>query len=144
MKRLYIYIIGITLLLTSCHLVTSNNGELDGLWQGMMKEDLATGEVVDLRDSQATWAFQGGMVEMNATTIPPNHVIGKFERGDKTLRVYHLALFTHGKGDTPLEDVTMLKVFGFTTLDETFRIIELNDDALRVETDNVRLTFRKY
>lgn len=144
MKRLHIYIIGVTLLLTSCHLVTSNNGELDGLWQGTMKEDLATGEVVDMRDSQATWSFQGGMIEMNATTIPPSHVIGKFERGDKTLRIYHLALFTHGKGDTPLEDASMLKVFGFTTLDETFRIIELNDDALRLETDKVRLSFRKY
>ena len=144
MKKLYLYIIGITLLLTSCNMVTSDNGALDGLWQGMMKEDLTTGEVTDLRDEQATWSFQGGMIQMNATSIPPSHVIGKFERGDKTLRVYHMALFTHGKGDTPLEDVTMLKVFGFTTLDETFRILELNDDALRVETDNVRLTFRKY
>ena len=144
MKRLYIYIIGITLLLSSCHMVTSNNGTLDGLWQGMMKEDLTTGEVVDLRDYQATWAFQGGLIELNSTTIPPAHIIGKFERGDKMLRVYHMALFTHGKGDTPLEDVSMLTVFGFTQLDETFQILELNDDALRLQNSKVRLTFRKY
>lgn len=144
MKRLSLYIIGISLLLSSCNMVTSNNGSLDGLWQGMMKEDVTTGEVVDLRDFQATWAFQGGMIQMNSTTFPPSHVIGKFERGDKMLRVYHMAVFTHGQGDTPIEDASMLSVFGFTQLDETFQILELNNDALRLQNSKVRLTFRKY
>lgn len=143
MKKLYIYIIGVSLLLSSCHLVTSNNGALDGLWQGIMKEDLTTGEVVDLRDFQATWAFQGGMVQLNSTTIP-SHVIGKFERGDKMLRIYHMAVFAHGQGDTPLEDVSMLETVGVSQLDETFQILELNSNTLRLQSAANRLTFRKY
>ncbi len=145
MKRLSIYlIIGISLLLTSCHLVTSDNGDLDGLWQMTIMEDLQTGEVSDGRDNSVSWAFQGGMVQMNGNTIPLNHVIGKFEKGGNSLRIYHMAIFTHSKGDTPIEDASMLEVVGITQLDENFQILELNSNTLRLESAAKRLTFRKY
>ena len=130
--------------LTSCHFATSDNGDLDGLWQGMYKEDIATGTVTDMRDYNATWAFQGGMVQMNTIGIPASHVIGAFTKTDNCLKIERLSYFTHGKGDTPIEDFAVLSVFGISQNSETFRIVELNDDALRVESSQVRLSFRKY
>ncbi|MBO5548276.1 MAG: lipocalin-like domain-containing protein [Prevotella sp.] len=127
----------------SCHLETSNNGDLDGLWQATIKEDIATGEVVDLRDYQATWSFQGKLVQMNASSIP-NHVVGTFIQTENYLKVDKLSIFTSGKGDEPISDVAVLEVFGFTKLDETFELLELNSNALRLQNDKVRLTFRKY
>ncbi len=144
MKKLYILLgIGVSLLLMSCHLETSNNGDLDGLWQATIKEDIATGEVVDLRDYQATWSFQGKLVQMNASSIP-NHVVGTFIQTENYLKVDKLSIFTSGKGDEPISDVAVLEVFGFTKLDETFELLELNSNALRLQNDKVRLTFRKY
>ena len=145
MKRLAIYIIiGVALLLTSCHIVSSNNGALEGLWQLTVIEDVQTGVVTDGRDNGVSWAFQGGMVQIKANSLPLDHVIGKFDKGDGTLRVYHMAVFTHGKGDTPVEDATLLEGTGVTQLDETFRILELNSNTLRLESSQMRLFFRKY
>lgn len=139
-KLLILMIIG---LLSSCNMETSNNGDLDGLWQATFKENIVTGSLIDLRDFNASWSFQGGLVQMNASTIP-SHVIGKFVRTDNFLKVNTLCIFRHGKGDEQITDVSVLEVFGFIQLDETFEVLELNEDVLRLQNSRVRLSFRKY
>ncbi len=122
----------------------SHNGDLDGLWQATFKEDLQTGEVTDLRDYEASWAFQGAMVQMNATTLPPQQVIGKFTLTDKSLLINELCVFTHHQGDEKLEDVSALDIFGFSQLEETFQVLELSKNTLRLQSKRAILNFRKY
>lgn len=131
-------------MLSSCDFVTSDNGDLDGLWQATIKEDLQSGDVVDMRDYNSSWSFQGGMVQMNASVLPPDEVVGIFTKTDNYLKVDSLCVFTHVNGDKRIVDVTVLDVFGFTRLDETFQILELNSDALCLQNSRVRLRFRKY
>ena len=65
MKRFFIYIIGIGLLLTACDMESSDNGHLDGFWQMTSKTDqYAKRGAVDMRDSGITWAFQGKLLEL--------------------------------------------------------------------------------
>lgn len=135
----------LVLLLSACETATSDNGDLDGLWQMTIKENLMTGDVEDMRQYQVTWSFQGGMVQLNVPgKIPGSHVIGKFTHGEDYIRIYHLAVFSHGHGDDVITDPSMIERAGFYRLDETFKVLELNSDVLRVETDKVRIAFRKY
>lgn len=145
MQRYLIYIIiGICLTLTSCSLHRSDNGDIDGLWQATYKEDLRTGEVTDLRDFEATWGFQGALVQLNASTLPPQQIIGKFTLTDNSLLIHELYVFSHDKGDVPLEDVSALDIFGFSQLEETFQVLELNKNTLRIQSKRSILNFRKY
>ena len=60
MKKLYIYIIGVMLLMVGCDVESSDNGNLDGFWQMTTKTDkYAKCGAVDMRDSGLTWSFQG-------------------------------------------------------------------------------------
>ena len=146
MKKLYIIIgIGIILLLTSCRMETSNNGDLDGLWQMTTFENLTTGEVTDGRDigGGLNWSFQGRLLMMRGA----DELVFSFERGDGVLKLYNPYLsgrFTETRDDTPITDATQLNVYGVYQLEEYFRILELNSSYMRLETANVRLTFRKY
>ena len=45
------------LLLTSCEIEFSNNGKLDGFWQLIAVDTLATQHTSDLKTSGRTWAF---------------------------------------------------------------------------------------
>lgn len=143
MKRLLIiYIIGVVSLFTSCDFVTSDNGDLDGFWQMTTKEDLRTGQEEDMRDLMISWAFQGGLVQMNSRDL--EEVTGQFDLTENSLKVWNLNQFTHEDGDAKIEDVNVLHQFGVYQLEETFKILELNKNTLRLQSDSVRLNFRKY
>ncbi|MBQ8066163.1 MAG: lipocalin-like domain-containing protein [Prevotella sp.] len=144
MKRLLIILIGVCAVLTSCDLHTSDGGDLDGFWQATFRENLLTGEVVDMRDYYAAWGFNGGLVQMNSSLPDLNNLIGKYTRTDNHLHIDHLYRFVHGVGDMEIEDVSSLDFFGFNQLEETFEILELNKNTLRLKNERVVLNFRRY
>lgn len=143
MKKIAFFLL--TALLTSCHVVTSNNGDLDGLWQMTTIENLQTGEVIDGRNvgGGLNWAFQGSLLMMRGS----NPIVCRFEHTGDILRVYSPYLsgrFTEKHDDTPLEDTSELTVYGVYQLEEYFKILQLDANDMRLESANVRLTFRKY
>lgn len=142
MKKHILYIIGVLALMTSCTIVTSDNGDLDGFWQMTTMEDLRTGVVTDVRENMVSWAFQGGLVQMNSMTR--EEVTGQFVLTDNYLKVWNLNQFTHQDGDTKIEDVKELYQFGIFELEQTFKVLELNKNTLRLQSDNYALNFRKY
>ena len=143
MKKIAFFLL--TILLSSCHIVTSNNGDLDGLWRMRTIENLQTGEVIDGRDIERglNWAFQGSLLMMRGSDV----IICSFEHAGEILRVYNPYLsgrFTELHDDTPITDATMMNVYGLYQLEEFFRILQLDSDNMQLESDKVRLTFRKY
>jgi len=146
MRRICAYIlVTVCFLLASCNIVTSDNGDLDGLWQMTTFENLKTGEVCDGRQigGGLNWAFQGHLLVMRGA----DELIFSFEHGDRVLKLYNPYLsgrFTETSDDTPITDATQLNVYGVYQLEEFFRILELNSSNMRLESANVRLTFRKY
>lgn len=55
MKHFLFFIIGIGLLLTSCDIETSDNGDLDGYWHLVRVDTLATGVSSDLSETRVFW-----------------------------------------------------------------------------------------
>jgi len=146
-KHVAYIIIGMAcLMFSSCHLTSSNNGDLDGLWQLMTVENLQTGAITDGRDvgGGIRWAFMGDLLSLRNDD---KEVFCRFEHAGETLKVYKPYLsgrFTNAQDDFPITDAAELNVFGVYRLEEYFKILQLDGDDMRLESTTVRLTFRKY
>ena len=108
-------------------------------------EDLLTGELSDMRENGITWSFQGDLLYLRDAE---GHIIlCHFELVDNVLRLYdpHYSLrHKEEEADVPVEDVADLIPYGISELEEYFKVLELDGNTMRLESMDVRLTFRKY
>ena len=149
MKKLYLLIIAACFSFVSCDLETSDNGDLDGLWQLRTIEKLKTGEKTDGRQNSVRWSFQADMLMIDAdTSLPFYEIICRFEHDNQTLQVtdpHFSGRFVEDVNDDPIvTDPEDLKIYGLYKLAESFKVLELNCDDMILESDSVRLHFRKY
>lgn len=150
MKKLSLYIIiGVSLLMVSCNLVISDNGDLDGLWQLRTIENLRTGQISDGRDRGVQWAFQGSLLQLCASTDTIfSDVFCSFCHDGATLELtnpHFFGRFVEGvNDDVRVEDAKYLHVYGLYRLEESYRVLQLDGETMRLQSDSVRLYFRKY
>ena len=146
MKKLYVLLtVCLCMMLSSCKLHTSHNGKLDGLWQVMVKENLTTGETVDMRDYSATWSVQGDLLMMRMDNS--SELIWRFNLKDDVLTLsdpYISARYSELQTDVKLEDVSVVEPYGFSALEEYLKVIKLDSDDMILESSTLRLVFRKY
>jgi len=146
MKKLYVLLtVCFCMMLSSCKIHTSHNGKLDGLWQVVVKENLTTGETVDMRDYSATWSVQGNllMMRMNGSS----ELIWRFSLKDDVLVLsdpYISARYSEAHTDFKLDDVSVVEPYGLSALEEYLKVITLNSDDMILESSTSRLVFRKY
>ena len=132
--------------LSSCKLHTSGNGDLDGFWQGTTMENLETGELSDMRENNITWSVQGDLLVMRSHAEAEG-IIWRFDLTDNVLHIYepyYSRRFAEEGTDVPVEDVADLIPYGISELEEYFKVLELDGNTMRLESMDVRLTFRKY
>ena len=146
MKKL-LSILALSILMVSCELETSGNKELDGYWQMEQVDTLSTGGVADTRESLVFWGIQGKLLQIRYSeggNYLGEGMFFRFSREDSYLRLYSPVLHHLYETDEPIEDVEILKPFGIFNLEEVFYLEVLNDDALVVSNDQLRLYFRRY
>ena len=146
MKRLYIYIIGVVLLMTGCDVETSDNGDLDGFWRmsSMTSVYSSTLPGVDMRQSGLTWSFQGRMLELRDVNDRQKDIVMSFQHEGETLRVYDPYFVERDSGDIRIEDVSYLIPYGINHTDDSFTVLELSSDRMVLSNILVTLEFRKY
>lgn len=146
MKRLYIYIIGVVLLMTGCDVETSDNGDLDGFWRmsSMTSVYSSTLPGVDMRQSGLTWSFQGRMLELRDVNNRQKDIVMSFQHEGETLRVYDPYFVERDSGDIRIEDVSYLIPYGINHTDDSFTVRELSSDRMVLSNILVTLEFRKY
>ena len=146
MKRLYIYIIGVVLLMTGCDVETSDNGDLDGFWRmsSMTSVYSSTLPGVDMRQSGLTWSFQGRMLELRDVNDRQKDIVMSFQHEGETLRVYDPYFVERDSGDIRIEDVSYLIPYGINHTDDSFTVRELCSDRMVLSNILVTLEFRKY
>lgn len=144
--KCFIYIIGICFAMTSCYFHRSDNGDLDGFWQMCAIDTLSTGQTVDMRQSQVSWAVQGSLLETRLAEgyDVGTNVIFRFEHHPDSIWLFAPYLIDRDQGDIMVVDVTVLRPFGINELEERFGILRLDDDALILQSKQLRLHFRKY
>ena len=143
MRRFLLYII-IGIGLISCDVEFSDNGDLDGFWLLSRVDTLQTGKTSDLQEQGLTWAFEGKILEVRDVKKVHQDIILSFSHANQLLRVYSPYLVDRENGDVLIEDVRLLNPYGIHLQEETFMIKELNGDQMTLESDMLRLFFRKY
>lgn len=144
MRNTFLLILCLATLFTACNIERSDNGQLDGFWQLKTVDTLSTGGSTDMRGSQLTWAFQGGLVEFRyAPSREQDYYMSFVHRGDSLLLfgAYHLL---RERGDTLLGSAALLAPYGVTHLRQGFQVLELGSKELCLRSEELKLTLRRY
>ena len=143
--RKIIYIISGLILLGSCDLRTSDNGDLDGYWQLHRVDTLSTGCSCDMRDSLRFWSFQVHLLHMRDnkyTNIKP--IFMRFNIDGMKMTLSNPIIDLRDSSDIMLKDYSQLKRYGIHEVPENLTIVELNSSTMVLENKVLRLNFRKY
>lgn len=132
------------LLLTSCEIEFSNNGKLDGFWQLIAVDTLATQHTSDLKTSGRTWAFQGRLLEMRDTKGGYSDLYFSFEHRGDSLFLYSPYLSDRDADDIKITDVNIVRPYGVNGLKEGFEIESLSNNKLILRSKTLRLLFKKH
>ena len=131
------------LLLTSCEIEFSNNGKLDGFWQLIAVDTLATQHTSDLKTSGRTWAFQGRLLEMRDTKGGYSDLYFSFEHRGDSLFLDSPYLSDRDVDDIKITDVNIVRPYGVNGLKEGFEIENLSNNKLILRSETLRLMLRK-
>lgn len=131
------------LLLTSCEIEFSNNGKLDGFWQLIAVDTLATQHTSDLKTSGRTWAFQGRLLEMRDTKGGYSDLYFSFEHRGDSLFLDSPYLSDRDADDIKITDVNIVRPYGVNGLKEGFEIESLSNNKLILRSKTLRLMLRK-
>lgn len=132
------------LLLTSCEIEFSNNGKLDGFWQLIAVDTLATQHTSDLKTSGRTWAFQGRLLEMRDTKGGYSDLYFSFEHRGDSLFLDSPYLSDRDADDIKITDVNIVRPYGVNGLKEGFEIESLSNNKLILCSKTLRLLFKKH
>lgn len=132
------------LLLTSCEIEFSNNGKLDGFWQMIAVDTLATQHTSDLKTSGRTWAFQGRLLEMRDTKGGYSDLYFSFEHRGDSLFLDSPYLSDRDADDIKITDVNIVRPYGVNGLKEGFKIESLSNNKLILRSKTLRLLFKKH
>lgn len=142
-RRFFLFII-IGIGLTACDVEFSDNGDLDGFWQLCSIDTLETGRTGDVREKGLTWAFEGKLLEVRDVQKVHQDMILSFDHNSGYLRTFSPYLVYREEGDLKIDDVDFLRPYGINQLEESFKVLELDGDRMVLESEVVRLSFRKY
>ena len=131
------------LLLTSCEIEFSNNGKLDGFWQLIAVDTLATQHTSDLKTSGRTWAFHGRLLEMRDTKGGYSDLYFSFEHRGDSLFLDSPYLSDRDADDIKITDINIVRPYGVNGLKEGFEIESLSNNKLILRSKTLRLMLRK-
>jgi hypothetical protein len=144
-KILYLLVLG--LMVVSCELETSGNGDLDGYWQMSQVDTLASGGVADTRESFIYWGVQGKLLQIRYSendVYLGEGLLFRFENNNSSLTLYSPFVHHLYETDEPVDDVEILKPFGIYRLEERFSIEQLDEKYMVLNNNILRLHFRRY
>ena len=133
----------VAVMMASCELETSGNGDLDGMWRLAQVDTLATSGVDRMEGEKKYWMFQYKLLQLEDKAGTIGSVLLRFEHKGGTLRVYEPYIYDRENGDRPLDDPAMTAPYGVNALDETFTIEALDGGKMVLSNDKLRLSFRK-
>ena len=125
--KIFLGSLSLSVALTACEFETSDNGDLDGLWQLTQQDSVRTGASKDMRSSGVYWAVQVRLLQIQGGSRRGYY---RFTHSDGWLRLRPADVDKEGNEDT-------------TTL-YSYRVRALNSSKMVLDDDTVRLSFRKY
>lgn len=147
------------LLLLACDKLP-NNGDLDGMWQLMTVEHHASGEVVDLSNTQHYWSFRLRLVQFSAHKgINTSVFYAHFTHDGNTIHLYDFcsqAKYEKETDDNEWVSPAQANIFtpwGFVPQPDpsnpnktttSFHVEQLTSSSLILSNSTTTLSFRKF
>ena len=155
MKRMIYLTAAISLVLSSCTIETSDNGDLDGFWHLERVDTLATDNYLDLSRERVFWGVQHKLI--SCASITPTNMYSfrgyyfRFEQTGDSL-ILHSPYKNnwhqdHGEngGDIPATVVNdSIRSYGINNLREAFYKEKLKGDKMMLRSKMLRLYFTKF
>lgn len=139
--RKLLLLLSIFVMLLSCDLEISDNGNLDGFWQLRSIDSLQNGKSVDMRESGVYWGVQTDLLEARSVDIG---VFFRFSLVGDSLFLCQPYINNRDSADISVVDAAVLAPLGINRLDEHFRVLKLERSTMVLQSEILRLYFRKY
>ena len=143
-KTLFLIIAAVMTATTSCELERSAGGSLDGFWQLYAADTLKGGALADMRSSGIYWAVQARLLEVRDVSLTRPAFFFRYEHKDGCLILSHPVVNAKEEGDSLLTDPSLLQPYGLTRLTDTLQVVELTSERMTLESQLLRMHFRKY
>lgn len=131
-------------LAAGCEVETSSNGALDGFWQLTSVDTLRSGGSADMRERLVFWSVQKHLLETTDATGQCPNVLFRFVHTDGRLVLYQPIIDKRDTSDRPLNDIASIHVYGIEQIPDTFQVRRLDGGRMVLDTERLRLHFRKY
>jgi len=122
----------------------SNNGELDGYWQLTTVDTLANGNSTDMRETMIFWAVQTDLLEIRDLTNKRPSILFRFRHGANTLTLFSPIANNRIISDSIIANPATLYDYGLSRLTETLQVLHLSSTNMTLQSERLRMYFRKY
>ena len=148
MKKIFILLIVSLPLLVSCELETSDNGDLDGFWHLTAVDTLTNGVQTDMVSQKIFWSFQKDLLQLRGSTDSEKELQEfylRFVLKDDQLLLSDIHLRDREKDDPQVDETTMplIYIYGIRQLQETFKVLKLDNKEMIIQNNTLRLRFTK-
>ena len=147
-----------TLVLSSCEMHSSNNGDLDNWWWLQQIDSVKTGESVNCKSTKIFWSYIGNLMETSGPSVKVGKsnartFIYRFKNANGQLIVSQPYVSSRDIGDIRITKDSVETVKGLAshginfnpeTVTDTFDIETLNGDEMVLKDKVVRLHFISY
>lgn len=138
-----LFAIAVVVLLSSCEIETSGNGDFDGMWHLRRIDTLATNTACDMSNESIYWLVEADLIVLDDKSGNNEDIIMLFKLTGDSLRLYSPYIYDRESGDREIEGVEQLQPYGVNAIDETFGIGSLSSGKMILESTKLRLTFKK-
>lgn len=131
------------LVMASCELQMSDNGDLDGYWQLKQLDSLGSGYSTDMRSSSVFWSVQKNLLQVSGYG---QQVLFRFDHNGDSLFLSQPRFNERMNDDPALADSNLvsLRQLGINALEERFQVNELGQSTMVLQSATLRLHFRRY
>ena len=143
MKRT-VYFLLACLLVASCELERSDNGNLDGFWQLTDIDSLSLGRSVDVHERGVFWAVQMRLLEVSSLEMDMQGVVFHFQHEGGALRLLEPHVNNRGVEDTAIVSRETLLPYAIDELEPSYQVEQLDGRHMALRKGDVRLRFRRY
>lgn len=142
MRKLIYAALALCLAMTGCTLETSGNDDLDGFWQLSQLDTIANGTTVDMRESGIYWAVQMNL--LRTSKVDGHAYFFRFVNTGDSLLLSEPYRDLRDSSDIKISDAALLAPYGVNSLTQGYAILSLDADKMTLQSETLRLYFRKY
>ena len=147
MKRILYLVIALASIVACGEYHMWDNGTLDGFWQLTQVDTLGNGHSEDYRHRMIFWSIQSNLLQMQDKHDLTHAYFGiyfHFRHEGDSLVVFDPTIDNRLISDSLVTEVRMLRFYGVYNLEQTFRVLRLEDTKMTLENERLRMYFRKY